>query len=135
MIPMAIATPPAATQPEKVEHPLTNPNYRRWLIGGTISLVGDQFYMVALPWLVLVQTGSSVAMGTVLMCGAIPRALLMLIGGAVSDRFSARKIMLATAAARTVCVTIVGGLVFSRVLQIWEIYVMAVAFGLADAFS
>jgi len=46
-----------------VEHPLRNPDYRLWLIGGTISLLGDQFYMMALPWLVLQQTGSAMAMG------------------------------------------------------------------------
>ena len=118
-----------------VEHPLRNPNYRLWLIGGTISLLGDQFYFVALPWLVLQQTGSAVAMGAIMMAGAIPRALLMLMGGAVSDRMSARKIMIATAMARTICVTVIGVLVWLRVLRTWELYALAVAFGVADAFA
>ncbi|HTA65989.1 MAG TPA: hypothetical protein VK753_10840, partial [Xanthomonadaceae bacterium] len=76
---------------EAVEHPLRNANFRRWLVGGTISLFGDQFYLVALPWLVLQQTGSAVAMGAIMMAGAVPRALLMLMGGALSDRVSARR--------------------------------------------
>jgi MFS family permease len=118
-----------------VEHPLRNPNYRLWLIGGTISLLGDQFYLVALPWLVLQQTGSAMVMGAIMMAGAIPRALLMLIGGAVSDRMSARKIMIATAMARTICVTVIGILVWLRVLRTWELYALAVAFGVADAFA
>src|SRR5207248_117757 len=118
-----------------VEHPLRNPNYRLWLIGGTISLLGDQFYLVAMPWLVLQQTGSAVAMGAIMMAGAIPRALLMLLGGAVSDRMSARKIMIATAMARTICVTVIGVLVLLRILRIWELYALAVAFGVADAFA
>ena len=118
-----------------VEHPLRNPNYRLWLIGGTISLLGDQFYLVALPWLVLQQTGSAVVMGAIMMAGAIPRALLMLMGGAVSDRMSARKIMMATATARTICVTVIGVLVWLRVLRTWELYALAVAFGVADAFA
>lgn len=41
--------------------------------------------------LVLQQTGSAVATDTSMMAGAIPRAILMLMGGAVSDRMSARK--------------------------------------------
>jgi MFS family permease len=131
---MATATVSTATVPT-VEHPLRNPNYRLWLIGGTISLLGDQFYFVALPWLVLQQTGSAVAMGTIMMAGAIPRALLMLMGGAVSDRMSARKIMIATAMARTICVTVIGVLVWLRVLRTWELYALAVAFGVADAFA
>lgn len=133
---MAAATVSTLTVPiTTVEHPLRNPNYRLWLIGGTISLLGDQFYFVALPWLVLQQTGSAVAMGAIMMAGAIPRALLMLMGGAVSDRMSARKIMMATATARTIYVTVIGILVWLRILRTWELYALAFAFGVADAFA
>src|SRR5689334_10260332 len=120
---MAAAIVSTASVPvTTVEHPLRNPSYRLWLAGGTISLLGDQFYFVALPWLVLQQTGSAVAMGTIMMAGAIPRALLMLMGGAISDRMSARKIMIATAMARTVCVTVIGILVWLHILRVWELY-------------
>jgi MFS family permease len=133
---MATATLPTGTaSTSTVEHPLRNPNYCLWLIGGTISLLGDQFYLVALPWLVLQQTGSAVVMGAIMMAGAIPRALLMLMGGAVSDRVSARKIMMVTATARTICVTAIAVLVWLRILRTWELYVLAVAFGVADAFA
>ncbi|PWT89830.1 MAG: hypothetical protein C5B54_08275 [Acidobacteria bacterium] len=118
-----------------IEHPLRNPQYRLWLIGGTISLLGDQFYIVALPWLILQQTGSAVAMGTVMMAGSIPRALLMLMGGVVSDRMSARKIMMTTATARTICVAVIGILIWFHILHLWEIYILSVAFGIADAFA
>ncbi len=133
---MATATVTTATvSASTVEHPLRNPNYRLWLIGGTISLLGDQFYLVALPWLVLQQTGSAAVMGAIMMAGAIPRALLMLMGGAVSDCTSARKIMMGTATARTLCVTVIGVLVWMRILRTWELYALAVAFGVADAFA
>ena len=128
---MATATMPAPA----VEHPLRNPNYRLWLGGWSISFFGDQFYMVAMPWLVLQQTGSAAAMGAIMMTGAIPRALLMLMGGVVSDRFSVRKIMMATATARTLCVTVIGILVWLHVLHTWELYALAFAFGVADAFA
>jgi MFS family permease len=125
---------PTATKPT-IEHPLRNPNYRLWLIGSTISFLGDQFYMVALPWLILQKTGSAKAMGAVMMTGSIPRALLMLMGGAISDRISARKIMMTTATVRTICVAVIGILVWFRVLQMWEIYILVVIFGVADAFA
>src|SRR5438552_11836581 len=125
----------ARAQGAATEHPLRNPQYRKLLIGSSISFVGDQFYLVALPWLVLQQTGSAVAMGTILMAGAIPRAVLMLMGGVLTDRVSPRKIMMATASARTACVTIIGVLVWLRLLQTWELYALAVAFGVADAFA
>jgi len=128
------ASTPTASSPA-IGHPLRNPRYRLWLIGSTISFLGDQFYMVALPWLILQQTGSAVAMGAVMMAGSIPRALLMLMGGAVSDRMSARKIMMSTATTRTVCVAVIGILIWFGVLHMWEIYVLAVIFGVADAFA
>jgi hypothetical protein len=59
----------------------------------------------------------------------------MLMGGAVSDRISARKIMMTTATVRTICVTVIGFLVWYNVLQMWQIYVLAVIFGVADAFA
>lgn len=130
-----MASSSATLSPTTIEHPLRNTSYRRWLTGTTISLFGDQFYLVAMPWLVLQQTGSALAMGTIMMCGAIPRAVLMLMGGVVSDRFSPRKIMMSTASARTLCVTAIGLLVWFKAVHTWELYALAVAFGVADAFA
>ena len=72
---------------------LGNRNFRLLWIGEGVSVLGDHFYMIALPWLVLQLTGDSLAMGTVLALSAIPRALLMLVGGALTDRFSPRSLM------------------------------------------
>lgn len=119
----------------KPRHPLTLPHFRNLWLGATISLLGDQFYLVALPWLVLQLTGSSLALGTILMTAAIPRAALMLVGGAVTDRFSARRVLMTTAATRTVLVGTVAVLIWLHVIQLWELYVLTFAFGVADAFS
>jgi MFS family permease len=118
-----------------LRHPLTLPHLRNLWIGVTISLLGDQFYLVALPWLVLQLTGSSLALGTILMTAAIPRAALMLIGGAVTDRFSARRVLMTTATVRAVLVGAVAALIWLRVVELWELYVLTFAFGVADAFS
>lgn len=128
------ATPEPAPRAPLV-HPLRVRDFRLLWAGATVSLFGDQFYLVALPWLVLQLTGSGLALGTVLMAAAIPRAVFMLVGGAVTDRLSPRRIMLATAAARTVLVAAVGALVWLHVVQLWHLYCLGAAFGLADAFS
>src|SRR5258706_8838423 len=101
---MNAASIPASAAPRAQVHPLRDGNFVRWWLGATTSLLGDQFYLVALPWLVLQLSGSGVAMGTVAMCAGIPRAALMLMGGAVSDRISPRKVLMATASARAVLV-------------------------------
>lgn len=126
---------PTSTPAVPPVHPLRERNFRMWWIGSTISLLGDQCYLVALPWLVLQITGSAVAMGTILMAAAIPRSVLMLIGGAVTDRVSPRKVMLTTASARTVLVAAIGFLVWYHQLHLWELYVLGLAFGVADAFA
>lgn len=116
------------------EHPMHNSRYRRWLLGSAVSMFGDQFYLIALPWLVL-QLGSTAMLGTVMMVGGLPRAALMLVGGAVTDRMSARRIMLAAAAARAVCLAAIGGLTWLRMLCSWEVYGLVLVFGVADAFA
>ena len=44
-------------------------------------MLGDQFHMIALAWLVLDLTGSGLALGTVLMAASIPRAISIVVGG------------------------------------------------------
>lgn len=132
---MAAASLPTLSAPAVAQHPLRERNFRMLWAGSGISAVGDQFYLVALPWVVLQLTGSAVAVGTILMAVAIPRALLMLFGGALTDRISARRIMMSTASARTLLVTVIGFLLWGRLLQLWELYVLGFFFGVADAFA
>jgi MFS family permease len=136
---MAAATLPVPSAPSSAppaaQHPLRERNFRMLWAGSGISAVGDQFYLVALPWVVLQLTGSAVAVGTILMAVAIPRALLMLFGGALTDRISARRIMMSAASARTVLVTMIGFLLWGRLLHLWELYVLGFFFGVADAFA
>lgn len=121
--------------PAARRHPLRNAQFRLLWIGSTISVTGDQFYLVALPWLVLGLTGSSIALGTISMVAAIPRAGLMLLGGAVTDRVSPRRIMMLTATARTLLVAAVAALLWRHGLHLWQLYVLALCFGIADAFA
>lgn len=132
---MAAASVSIPATPSTVQHPLRERNFRMLWAGSAISAVGDQFYLVALPWVVLQLAGSAVAVGTILMAVAIPRALLMLFGGALTDRISARRIMMSTASARTLLVTVIGFLLWGRLLQLWELYVLGFFFGVADAFA
>ena len=100
----------------------------------TLSLVGDLFSYVAMAWLVLQLTGSSFALGTVLLVQAVPRGLLMLVGGALVDRLSARFAMLASMGLRVLLVGSLAGLVLAGQVQLWEVYVASAVFGIVDAF-
>src|SRR5215472_5911905 len=131
---MAAVVQPTPPTPASPRHPLRENNYRLLWMGNSISWMGDQFYLVAMPWLILQLTGSAVALGAIMMTAAIPRAVLMLVGGAMTDRISARRIMIATAWLRTLLVAALAALVWFHLLHLWHIYVLAFAFGSADAF-
>jgi len=109
-------------------------NFRLLWLGESVSLLGDQFYFVALIWLTLQITGSGLALATVLMLAAIPRAALMLIGGAVTDRVSSRPIMFVSNATRAVLVAVLTALIIMHSVRLWHLYVLALLFGTFDAF-
>lgn len=107
----------------------------RLLWGGeAVSLIGDQFELIALPWLVVTLTGSPVAVGAVLAAAALPHAVLMLVGGAVTDRYSPRAVMLASNLARLVLTALFAAVVISGRVELWMVYAFALSFGIADAF-
>jgi len=114
--------------------PLRLRDFRLVFSGESVSLIGDGFYLVALAWLALELTGSGLVLGTVLMVAAVPRAVFMLLGGALSDRLSPRTVMLVSNALRAVVVGIVAALVLTGNARLWELYVLAAIFGVVDAF-
>ena len=114
--------------------PLTVSSFRFLWIGETVSVLGDQFYLVALPWLSLQLTGSGLSIGMVLMAAAVPRAILMLAGGVATDRFSSRTVMLISNIARCLIVSLMMMLVHVHAMHMWHLYALAAAFGVFDAF-
>jgi MFS family permease len=113
---------------------LRTANFRLFWIGETVSLFGNQFYIVAFPWLVLRLTESGLALGTLFMTMAAARAIFTLIGGAVTDRFSPRMVMIAANAVRGVVMAVLALLVFTHAIRMWQMYVLAVVYGIFDAF-
>lgn len=106
----------------------------RWLLTGSLaSWLGDQFYLVAMPWLALELTGSGLALGTILMAAAIPRALFMLFGGALSDRYSPRRVMMASSALSALFTGVFFVASLFGAVQLWHLYVLAVGLGFVDA--
>lgn len=112
-----------------------NTNFR-WLCGGgIISLLGDQFTLIALPWLVLKLSGDPLALGGVLAAMGAPRAVLMLVGGALVDRSSPRRILLLTKYANALLIGLLGALVLMGRVDMTLVYVLAAAIGVCSAFA
>ncbi|GAA4954125.1 MFS transporter [Yinghuangia aomiensis] len=104
----------------------------RWLWAFTASLVGDQVWFLALSWSA-VQTGGSGAAGLVLTLGTLPRAALMLSGGAIADRFGARRIVIGSDFVRCAVMVAAAALVVSASPGIALLAAVALLFGAVDA--
>jgi MFS family permease len=70
------------------------------LAAEAISTTGSQMTLLALPWFVLVTTGSPARMGVVVAADLVPMVVLALPGGALAGRLGARRTMLACDLAR-----------------------------------
>ncbi len=113
---------------------LRNRDYLFLWSGQAISHLGDAFLLVALPWLVLAVTHDPLQLGFVLAAAGIPRAVLMLYGGAIADRLSPRSIMLVSDVLRFAITAALCIAIFSGNIQLWMIYALAVAFGIVSGF-
>ena len=71
---------------------LSNQNFRNLWFGQVLSAIGMHSDMVARAWLVWTITGSSTAIGSVLLVRAIPMLLLGIIGGVAADRFNKKRL-------------------------------------------
>jgi hypothetical protein len=110
-------------------------NFRLLFAGAATSLLGDQFALIATPWLVLKLTGDPLALGIVLALEGLPRAVFMLVGGAVTDRLSPRLVMLISDAIRLVLTAIMTLVVLTGTVEMWMVYAFSLGFGLVAGFA
>lgn len=108
----------------------------RWMMGGAaISSLGDQFTMIALPWLVLAITGDPLTLGLVIAAMSVPRALFILVGGALVDRYSPKSVLMLSKFANGALLAVLAAMVLTSHISMPAVYVLAVALGLSSAFS
>jgi hypothetical protein len=125
------AGPPAA-DPDVGRPAHRDGNVLRWLVAYTASMVGDNVYYIALSW-AAVRAGTPAEAGLVMSAGALPRALLMLGGGVVADRFGPRRVVIGSDAVRCAAVVLVAVLLFVTGPALWPLAVLALVFGTVDA--
>ena len=125
--PSTPAQPPGDRLPSLLR-PLRNRNYALLFTGQLTSLVGDQLYVVALPFLVLAHAGVR-ELGLVLMCFGIARIATVPIGGVLADRMDKRKLMLLTDFGRALCVLTVAGAAFGPELSMLTVMALTAVLG------
>lgn len=114
---------------------MQEPDFRWILFGSTISALGDQFTFIALPWLVYQMTNSPGAVGSAIALMGIPRALFILLGGAVADRYSAKSVLMVSRLVNASLLMLLGALVITGRLTLPLLYLLALSIGLFAAFG
>jgi len=114
---------------------LRGPNFRLYISGQAVSLVGTWMQTVAQSWLVLQLTGSATAIGIVLALQTVPMLLLGPYGGVVADRSDKRRLMIGLQSLMGVQALILGLLVVTGTVALWHVYVLAILLGLNQCFE
>lgn len=99
-----------------------------------MSNIGTWTQRVAQDWLVLELTNNDAAMlGLVTAIQFLPAMLLSLYGGLLADRFSKRKLLILTNTGAGITSVVLGLLVVAGMVQLWHVFVLALALGVFTA--
>lgn len=111
--------------------PLRLANFRKLIAGQTVSRLGDGFYFVAIPWLVLRNTSSPIALSVVLGVSAGALGASTLAGGVLADRYGPRALMLGADIARLVIISALAFLTLFGAVPLWAVLALTGLLGLA----
>ncbi|MDN5382512.1 MFS transporter [Streptomyces sp. LB8] len=106
-------------------------NYRLFFFGQVVSNIGTWMQRIAQDWLVLSLTGSSAAVGITTALQFLPMLLFGLYGGVLVDRLPKRPTLLVTQTSMAVSGLALAALTLTGQVQVWHVYLAALAVGLA----
>ena len=132
---MAAVRTSARTSARSTFASLDNPNYRRYVSGQSVSLVGTWMQTVAQSWLVLQLTGSGTALGLVVALQTLPVLVLGPYGGVVADRVDKRRLMIGLQSMMGVLALVLGVLTITGRVTLWQVFVLALLLGLNNCFE
>ncbi len=114
---------------------LSHRNYRLYVVGQGVSLIGTWMQQVGLSWMVYEATNSSLLLGLVSFSGQIPSLFLAPIAGVLSDRWNRHRTLLVTQSLAMVQALLLVGLMLFGTPAVWQIIPLALAAGLINAFD
>jgi MFS family permease len=114
---------------------LASPNYRRYLRGQSVSLMGTWMQMTAQAWLVLTLSDSPSTLGVVIALQTLPVLLLGPYGGVIADRVDKLRLMISLQIVMGVLALVLGLLTVTGEVRLWQVGVLAVLLGVNNAFE
>src|SRR5215204_5550518 len=108
-------------------------DYRVFWFTQLLSLTGTWVQSLAQSWLVLTLTDSPAALGLIGVCQFGPTLILGLPAGVLIDRLPKRRLLMVTQIAAAAIIGLLALLVATGHVQLWQIYVAAIALGIVSA--
>ena len=105
-------------------------NYRLFFTGQAISQTGSWMQRIALGWFVYQLTHSAFAVGIMATASFLPFTVFGLFAGVLTDRFDARRTVIATQAGQLVTATALAWIAIAGIAQPWMLYVIAFVNGM-----
>jgi MFS family permease len=129
------AANPAIDQLSHTFRALRHRNFRLFISGQVISLVGTWMQNVAQSWLVYRLTHSELLLGTTWFCSQIAVFALGPLGGLAADRFSRRKLVMVTQTLSMLQAFVLAALTLTGRVQVWHVLVLGGLLGIVNAFD
>lgn len=110
-------------------------NYRLFITGQSISMIGTWMQMVAMSWLVYRLTGSTSLLGVTGFVSHIPTFLLAPFAGVLADRWNRRRLLLCTQTLAMLQASALAWFVLNGTIQVWQIMALSFLLGIINAFD
>jgi MFS family permease len=108
------------------------PAFGRLWVGRLISLFGDAFALIALPWFVLQVTGSGTATAGILLTLQLPAIITSMGIGSLIDSFQPRAIITIDNGIRTLIIGLIPIVYWSGLLELWLLFLLTFLAGMLE---
>ena len=120
--------------PRQLLRVLRHRDFRLFWMANSATVLGDNIVAVALALFVIDLTGSATDLGLVLAAYSVPLIGLLLVGGVLADRLPRHLVVVGTDLVRCVLHALLAVLILTGEVRIWQLMVVGVLFGAAEAF-
>ena len=116
-------------------HALKYRDFKLFLGGQLISIIGNYVQTIAQAWLVYRLTGSAALLGLVAFSGQISIFVLAPVSGIVADSKSRKHILFVTQVAPMVLSFVLAALTLTGRVAVWHVFTVAALMGVVNAFD
>jgi MFS family permease len=124
-----------SARPVALFRALAHRNFRLYLAGQGVSIIGTWMQQVAMAWLVYQLTGSALWLGIVGFAGQIPALFLAPLAGCVIDRSDRQRLLLLTQSVSMAQASLLAMLTLTGTVAAWHVVVLSLVLGMINAFD